>query len=60
MAEVGDAAAVTDAAQREGVIVRDCSSFGLPECVRISCGTRDETTRAVAVLNEVIEACASP
>ncbi len=60
MAEVGDAAAVTDAAQREGVIVRDCSSFGLPECVRISCGTREGTERAVAVLNEVIEACASP
>ncbi|MFB6309902.1 MAG: histidinol-phosphate transaminase [Salinirussus sp.] len=60
LAEVGDATAISEAAQREGVIVRDCSSFGLPECVRISCGTREETRRAVAVLNEVIAACASP
>ncbi|MFB6232840.1 MAG: histidinol-phosphate transaminase [Haloarculaceae archaeon] len=55
LAEVGDAAAVTDAAQREGVIVRDCSSFGLPGCVRVTCGTRESTRRAVAVLNGVID-----
>jgi len=60
LAEVGDAAAVCDAAQREGVIVRDCSSFGLPECIRISCGTREATRTAVDVLNEVIKACESP
>ncbi len=53
LAEVGDADAVTDAAKREGVIVRDCTSFGLPACVRITCGTREETERAVDVLNEV-------
>jgi histidinol-phosphate aminotransferase len=46
---------VTAAAQREGVIVRDCSSFGLPECVRITCGTRETTERAVETLNRVIE-----
>ncbi|WP_226021293.1 histidinol-phosphate transaminase [Halomicrobium salinisoli] len=55
LAEVGDAAAVADAAQREGVIVRDCSSFGLPECVRVTCGTREDARRAVAVLNEVLD-----
>jgi histidinol-phosphate aminotransferase len=60
MADVGDAAAVCEAAQREGVIVRDCSSFGLTECIRISCGTRDATRRAVEVLNEVIDGCGSP
>jgi len=60
MAEVGDASAVVDAARREGVIVRDCGSFGLPACVRISCGTEAETKRAVSVLNEVIAACESP
>ncbi|WP_136715300.1 histidinol-phosphate transaminase [Halorientalis salina] len=56
LADVGDGAAVTDAAQREGVIVRDCSSFGLPECIRITCGTQSQMERAVSVLNEVIEA----
>jgi len=60
MAAVGDAERVVDAARREGVIVRDCGSFGLPACVRISCGTEAETRRAVSVLNEVIAACESP
>ena len=55
LAEVGDGETVTAAAQREGVIVRDCSSFGLPECVRITCGTRETTERAVETLNRVIE-----
>ncbi len=54
LAEVGDGEAVTDAAQREGVIVRDCSSFGLPECIRVTCGTRAGTERAVEVLNGVV------
>jgi histidinol-phosphate aminotransferase len=54
LAEVGDAEAVCDAAQHEGVIVRNCASFGLPACIRISCGTREATRRAVDVLNEVI------
>jgi histidinol-phosphate aminotransferase len=54
LAEVGDGETVTDAAQREGVIVRDCSSFGLADCVRITCGTREGTKRAVDVLNEVL------
>ncbi|AXR77775.1 histidinol-phosphate transaminase [Natrarchaeobaculum sulfurireducens] len=54
LADVGDAAAVADAMQRRGVIVRDCSSFGLPECIRITCGTDAETNRAVDTLNEVL------
>jgi histidinol-phosphate aminotransferase len=53
LAVVGDASAVTAAATERGVIVRDCSSFGLPDCVRVTCGTREETRRAVDVLNEV-------
>ncbi|MFB6309285.1 MAG: histidinol-phosphate transaminase [Haloarculaceae archaeon] len=54
LADVGDASAVADAAQREGVIVRDCSSFGLPECIRITCGTREGTKQAVSVVNDVL------
>jgi histidinol-phosphate aminotransferase len=53
LCEVGDGTAVTRAAKREGVVVRDTSSFGLPECVRVTCGTREETRRAVEVLNAV-------
>ncbi|MCG1003006.1 MULTISPECIES: histidinol-phosphate transaminase [Halobacterium] len=54
LANVGDATEVAEAAKQEGVLIRDCSSFGLPEHVRITCGTREETERAVAVLNEVL------
>ncbi|SFG10263.1 histidinol-phosphate aminotransferase [Halopelagius inordinatus] len=55
LADVGDGTAVAEAAKRRGVIVRDTTSFGLPDCVRVSCGTREETRRAVDVLNDVIE-----
>jgi len=54
LVEVGDAAAVAEACRQRGVIIRDCSSFGLPECVRITCGTREGTKRAVETVNEVI------
>ena len=51
LCEVGDGESITADAQQEGVIVRDTTSFGLPECVRVTCGTRSETKRAVEVLN---------
>jgi len=54
LCEVGDGSAVAEAAQEEGVIIRDCSSFGLPACVRVSCGTENETHRAVETLNEIL------
>ena len=54
LCEVGDGTAVAEAAQREGVIVRDTTSFGLPDCVRVTCGTREETRRAVEVLNDCL------
>jgi histidinol-phosphate aminotransferase len=50
---VGDGTAVAEAAKQAGVVVRDTSSFGLPECVRVTCGTREQTRRAVEVLNAV-------
>lgn len=54
LADVGDAEQIASATEERGVIVRDCSSFGLPSCIRITCGTRAETKRAVAVLNECV------
>ncbi|WP_408958604.1 histidinol-phosphate transaminase [Natrinema sp. 74] len=51
---VGDATAVAEEMQERGVIVRDCSSFGLPGCLRITCGTEAETERAVETLNAVL------
>lgn len=55
LADVGDGSAVVEAAQREGVIVRDCGSFGLPDCIRVTCGTDEQMERAVSVLNEVTD-----
>jgi histidinol-phosphate aminotransferase len=54
LADVGDASAVAERSQRAGVIVRDCTSFGLPECIRVSCGTEEGTRRAVEVVNGVL------
>ncbi|CAI49161.1 histidinol-phosphate aminotransferase [Natronomonas pharaonis DSM 2160] len=51
---VGDGGEVAEAAQKEGVIVRDTTSFGLPSCIRITCGTREETKRAVEVVNDLL------
>jgi len=45
---------VSDALADRGVLVRDCTSFGLPRCVRITTGTRDETRRAAEALNAVL------
>jgi histidinol-phosphate aminotransferase len=49
------AAHVAGALQERGVIVRDCTSFGLPGCVRVTCGTENETRRAVRELNEGLQ-----
>ncbi|MFC7234000.1 histidinol-phosphate transaminase [Halosegnis marinus] len=54
LAEVGDGTRVFEAAKREGVIVRDTTSFGLPECVRITCGTPEMTERAVGTVNDLL------
>ncbi len=56
LVDVGEATPVAEAMQEAGVIVRDCTSFGLPGCIRITCGTATETQRAVETLNEILEA----
>jgi histidinol-phosphate aminotransferase len=54
LADVGDAGAVTQVCRERGVAVRDCTGHGLPGCVRISCGTREETREAVERINHVL------
>ncbi|WP_227130870.1 histidinol-phosphate transaminase [Halorubellus salinus] len=48
--------AVASDLQERGVIVRDCTSFGLPGCIRVTCGTEAGTERAVDAINEVLAA----
>jgi len=54
LADVGDASTVAKTMQERGVIVRDCTSFGLPGCIRITCGTDEETDLAIETLNDVL------
>jgi histidinol-phosphate aminotransferase len=54
LADVGDATEVAEAVKRRGVIIRDCTSFGLSQCIRITCGTSEETERAVGAINGVL------
>lgn len=53
LADVEDAHRVTNTLEARGVIVRDCTSFGLPSCIRITCGTKDMTKRATTAVNRV-------
>ncbi|PSQ41830.1 histidinol-phosphate transaminase [Halobacteriales archaeon SW_7_68_16] len=54
LAAVGDAPAVAAAMRERRILIRDCSSFGLPEHVRITCGTEAGTREAVAAMREVV------
>jgi len=48
LVKVGDGAAVFEALQRRGVIVRPVKSYGLPEWVRVTVGTKEQNERLLA------------
>jgi histidinol-phosphate aminotransferase len=50
LVEVGDATAFRRSLLPRGLVVRDCTSFGLPTCVRVACRRRDECQRLLAAL----------
>ncbi|MBI4300898.1 MAG: histidinol-phosphate aminotransferase family protein [Chloroflexi bacterium] len=54
LAQVGDAARFRAALLRRGCCVRDCSSFGLPDCIRIGVRSVPDCRRLVAAINEVL------
>ena len=39
---------------KERVIIRPLTSFGLPECIRVSIGTKEQNKRFVAALKKVL------
>ncbi|ABN06916.1 aminotransferase [Methanocorpusculum labreanum Z] len=49
-----NAAAFTEAMLKHGVLVRDCTSFGLPDSIRISIETREKNLRVVEALRECL------
>lgn len=54
LVRVRDGAAVFDALQRRGLITRPVKSYGLPEWLRVTVGTRDQNERLLASLAEVM------
>lgn len=49
-----NAAAITRSMIDRGVLVRDCTSFGLPECIRVSVETRERNVRVLEALAECL------
>ena len=54
LVEVGDASAIYAKLLEKGVKVRNCTSFGLPNYIRLGARTLPECQRLVAVLREVL------
>lgn len=54
LVRVGDGAGVRRALLRRGLAVRDCASFGLPEYIRVAVRAREDCTRLVRALREVL------
>jgi histidinol-phosphate aminotransferase len=53
LVKVGDGRAIFQALMKVGIIVRDMTSYGLPEWIRVSIGTPEQNERFLAELKEV-------
>lgn len=54
LVEVGDGAGWRDRLMRRGVFVRDCASFGLPDCIRIGIRAMPDCQRLIRTITELI------
>ena len=54
LVKVGDGMAVFLELQKRGIITRPVKPYGLPEWLRITVGTREQNTRLLAALSEVL------
>ena len=50
LVEVGDGGWWRDRLMRQGIFVRDCASFGLPDCIRIGIRTQEDCEKLVAAV----------
>ena len=55
LVSVGNGAAVRERLMRRGLFVRDCASFGLPDCIRIGLRPLPDCQRLAAALGELGE-----
>lgn len=53
LCEVGDGRRVTDALLHRGVIVRPMQAYGLPDRIRVTCGTETENARFLQALEDI-------
>jgi histidinol-phosphate aminotransferase len=53
LVDVGDAPAFRRALLPHRIVVRDCTSFGLPSCVRIACRLPEQCTRLLEVVESL-------
>jgi len=49
-----DVSSLCEALARKNILVRDCTSFGLPTCIRIAVRTPDENTRLLEALGSCV------
>lgn len=60
LAQVGDAAELRDRLARRGLFVRDCASFGLPDCIRIGLRPVADCIRLADAIAEVLDSGSKP
>jgi len=53
LVKVGDGRAVFQALMKHGIIVRDMTSYGLPEWIRVSIGTMEQNIRFLSDLQRL-------
>jgi histidinol-phosphate aminotransferase len=53
LVQVGNGAVMRDKLMRRGLFVRDCASFGLPDCIRIGIRPLPDCQRLVQAIGEV-------
>jgi histidinol-phosphate aminotransferase len=53
LVQVGNGATMRDRLMRRGLFVRDCASFGLPDCIRIGIRPLPDCQRLVQAMEEV-------
>ena len=60
LAQVGDAADLRDRLARHGLFVRDCTSFGLPDCIRIGLRPVADCMNLADAIAEVLDSGSRP